>query len=328
MSENNFNFIDSCFQSKLESICFFGFFDLLLGIAFLFFNLFAFIKMTNFFHKIKFENMLILLSLVQLILFLISMIILIRILLYLFIFMQIVIITLLNYKFIKLSNGISIIKYPWINKVIIIVNIVFLLALIILYAFSLDHNYILCIYYSIELVASIILTFYCSKYLDLIKKRTEEKRQSKIRTTTLFLNLTINEEDELFYTHKKKQLIILYLSNITCTLLESCCQICITIIKSFNTKNLVIYIYCLISLFHNIIIFFIFYWMIRQQYNSTLNTNHLNIDDLDENGLIDDKFIQEEEMKIKKKKKNKKEEEDKKEDIPRTKSEFDDYAFD
>ena len=147
MPINGFNFIDECFKSHIENICYFGFFDLLLGVVFLIFNFYGFFKMTHFFQKIKFENMLLLLSLVQLILFLIAMVFLIRIFIYLFIFIQIFVLFLMNYKFINLSKQFLNIKYAWINKAILIINIVYLLALILLYSLSFDYHYIFCSYY-------------------------------------------------------------------------------------------------------------------------------------------------------------------------------------
>lgn len=344
MSLNDFNFIETCFHSNLPNTCYFGFFDLLLGSVFLFFNFYGFIKMTHFFQKIKFENMLILLSLVQLILFLISMIILIRILIYLFIFIQIVIISLMNYKFIKLSKGFLDIKFTWLNKVVIIINIFYLFALIILNAFSFDYNYIFCCYYFIELIASITLTFYCCKYLNLIKKRILERKKSKMKinigtesekksseyknadeiknNNMFFYNFISNDGDELFYIFKKRQLTILYLADILCTIFECGSQICLIIIESSEIKQLFIYIYNFICVCHNIIIFFIFYWIIRRQYNQTLNMADLYNDDLDEDGIIDDEFIQEV-IRIETHENLIKEEKKKKKDLSHSKSYFD-----
>ena len=76
-----------------------------------------------------------------------------------------------------------------------------------------------------------------------------------------------------------------------------------------------VYLYFLVSLFHNIIIFFSFYWLIREQFQ-TVNLNILYNDDAenDEEGLIDDKFIEEEVINIEKEKKLVEETKVKKED--------------
>ena len=320
MPINGFNFIDECFKSHIENICYFGFFDLLLGVVFLFFNFYGFFKMTHFFQKIKFENMLLLLSLVQLILFLIAMVFLIRIFIYLFIFIQIFVLFLMNYKFINLSKQFLNIKYAWINKAILIINIVYLLALILLYSLSLDYHYIFCSYYILELVASITLTVYCCKFLNIIKKKLYDKKRTKIKLNenpkkkkkaNIEKNSSVNKnnniliydfvsktENELFYIFKKKQLTILYLANIICTILESGCQVSLIFIESSEISQLLIYIYFFISLWHNIIIFLSFYWIIRGQYMRSINLLDIYKDDIDENGLIDDNFIEEEVINI------------------------------
>ena len=124
MAIDNYNFLETCLNSSLPNICYYGFFNLLLGVVFAIFNCYGFIKMTRFFHKIKFENMLLLLSLIQLILFLIAMVLVYSIFFYLFIFIQIGIILLINKKFVNLSKGFLDIKLPWLNSMIIIINII------------------------------------------------------------------------------------------------------------------------------------------------------------------------------------------------------------
>lgn len=336
MPINGFNFIDECFKSHIENICYFGFFDLLLGVVFLIFNFYGFFKMTHFFQKIKFENMLLLLSLVQLILFLIAMVFLIRIFIYLFIFIQIFVLFLMNYKFINLSKQFLNIKYAWINKAILIINIVYLLALILLYSLSFDYHYIFCSYYILELVASITLTVYCCKFLNIIKKKLYDKKRTKIKLNdnpesekkaNIEKNSSVNKnnniliydfvsktENELFYIFKKKQLTILYLTNIICTILECGCQVCLIIIESSGFNQLLIYSYFFISLWHNIIIFLSFYWIIRRQYNKSINLLDIYKDGVDEDGLIDDNFIEEEVMNIENQKKLKTEEKKRKND--------------
>ena len=52
--------------------------------------------------------------------------------------------------------------------------------------------------------------------------------------------------------------------------------------------------YFLVSLFHNIIIFFSFYFIIREQFKSiNLNVLYNDSEDPDGDGLIDDDFIEE-----------------------------------
>ena len=300
MAIDNYNFLETCLNSSLPNICYYGFFNLLLGVVFAIFNCYGFIKMTRFFHKIKFENMLLLLSLIQLILFLIAMVLVYSIFFYLFIFIQIGIILLINKKFVNLSKGFLDIKLPWLNSLIIIINIIYLVSLIVLYALSLD-NYISRYYYIIELISSIMLTIYGCKFLNLIKKKFINDKKLQTNNKTSSENSEIKNLDnfistsgnELFYIIKKKQLTILCLSNIIFTIIEFSIEISFIFIESSEINHILIYVYFSISLLHSIIIFFSFYWIIREQYNKSVNLSDIDSDN-DDNNLIDENYIEEE----------------------------------
>ena len=300
MAIDNYNFLETCLNSSLPNICYYGFFNLLLGVVFAIFNGYGFIKMTRFFHKIKFENMLLLLSLIQLILFLIAMVLVYSIFFYLFIFIQIGIILLINKKFVNLSKGFLDIKLPWLNSLIIIINIIYLVSLIVLYALSLD-NYISRYYYIIELISSIMLTIYGCKFLNLIKKKFINDKKLQTNTKTSSENTEIKNLDnfistsgnELFYIIKKKQLTILCLSNIIFTIIEFSIELSFIFIESSEINHILIYVYFSISLLHSIIIFFAFYWIIREQYNKSVNLSDIDSDN-DDNNLIDENYIEEE----------------------------------
>ena len=300
MAIDNYNFLDTCLNSSLPNICYYGFFNLLLGVVFAIFNCYGFIKMTRFFHKIKFENMLLLLSLIQLILFLIAMVLVYSIFFYLFIFIQIDIILLINKKFVNLSKGFLDIKLPWLNSLIIIINIIYLVSLIVLYALSLD-NYISRYYYIIELISSIMLTIYGCKFLNLIKKKFINDKKLQTNNKTSSENTEIKNLDnfistsgnELFYIIKKKQLTILCLSNIIFTIIEFSIEISFIFIESSEINHILIYVYFSISLLHSIIIFYSFYWIIREQYNKSVNLSDIDSDN-DDNNLIDENYIEEE----------------------------------
>jgi hypothetical protein len=300
MAIDNYNFLETCLNSSFPNICYYGFFNLLLGVVFAIFNCYGFIKMTRFFHKIKFENMLLLLSLIQLILFLIAMVLVYSIFFYLFIFIQIGIILLINKKFVNLSKGFLDIKLPWLNSMIIIINIIYLVSLIVLYALSLD-NYISRYYYIIELISSIMLTIYGCKFLNLIKKKFINDKKLQTNNKTSSENTEIKNLDnfistsgnELFYIIKKKQLTILCLSNIIFTIIEFSIEISLIFIESSEINHILIYVYFSISLLHSIIIFFSFYWIIREQYNKSVNLSDIDSDN-DDNNLIDENYIEEE----------------------------------
>ena len=300
MAIDNYNFLETCLNSSLPNICYYGFFNLFLGVVFAIFNCYGFIKMTRFFHKIKFENMLLLLSLIQLILFLIAMVLVYSIFFYLFIFIQIGMILLINKKFVNLSKGFLDIKLPWLNSMIIIINIIYLVSLIVLYALSLD-NYISRYYYIIELISSIMLTIYGCKFLNLIKKKFINDKKLQTNNKTSSENTEIKNLDnfistsgnELFYIIKKKQLTILCLSNIIFTIIEFSIEISLIFIESSEINHILIYVYFSISLLHSIIIFFSFYWIIREQYNKSANLSDIDSDN-DDNNLIDENYIEEE----------------------------------
>ena len=132
--------------------------------------------MTKFYGQICFENMIILLSTIQLFIVLIEMIIFDTILIYIFIFLQILLIFLINNKFIQISKGIMKLKYyDVINKIIFGINICYFVALIVLYFIKKDVQYTIYIYYFIELISAIALTLYCCKFLNIIKKNYTTK---------------------------------------------------------------------------------------------------------------------------------------------------------
>ena len=320
MSIKDFSLVKTCFKSNLSNICYFGYFDFFLGSVFLVLNCYGFIKMTKFYKNIKFENMLILLTLIQLIIFLISMFFVIGLLLYLFIFLQIIIICLINNKFTNMSKGFVKLKFVWLNKVIMIFNILYLLTLIVLYALKLDNDIIFCCYYILELIDAIILAVYCCKFLNIIKKKLYDKNRKSesnpssggerksnvVKNTTdniILFNFNSEEGDELFYIFKKRQLTLLYLANIICTILESGCIVGLMFIDSNDFILIIVFSYFFITVFDNIISFLCFFWIIRNQYNKSLNLNEIYSDTIDEEGLIDDRFIEEEVINIEKQKK-------------------------
>lgn len=323
MSHSDFNFVRTCFESGFPNICYFAYFNLLLGFACLCLNTFAFIRMTNFYRKINFENMIMLLSLIQITIFLIHMFLIIRIILYVFTFLQTVVICLINIKFTKTSKGMVEIKFEWINILILVINAIYLIGLIVIYYLEIlseKNRYPYYAYYLIELCASIILTIYCCKFLNIIKKKlyhskektegtggtleqeSETKTSSKhehIKNNIYLFRYDYQDNSELFYSFKKKQLTFLYLSNIICTVVECATEVglLICIESSLNIIQLITYIHFLVTLFHNIIIFFAFFWIVRNNFNINKqvvdNTNSIN-----EEGLIDDNFIEQEVKKI------------------------------
>ena len=232
-------FVENCFSSCFENICLFGFFDLFIGVLFLCLNAYAFIQMTKYYRKLNFENTILLISFAQLILFLIIMILDFQEVIYIFHFLQISVICLINRKFVKLSRGFIKLKYDWINYVIIALNIIYLISRFVVDILEKNElcdsslgKYFSFSYYFIELMASILLTVYCCKFLNIIKQKLyKARKESKIlqqndtlqnsinsgndfKKSLILFNFNNDDEngnEELFYEFKKKQLRLLFL---------------------------------------------------------------------------------------------------------------------
>ena len=314
-------FVENCFSSCFENICLFGFFDLFIGVLFLCLNAYAFIQMTKYYRKLNFENTILLISFAQLILFLIIMILYYQEVIYIFHFLQISVICLINRKFVKLSRGFIKLKYDWINYVIIAFNIIYLISRFVVDILEKNElcdsslgKYFSFSYYFIELMASILLTVYCCKFLNIIKQKLyKARKESKIlqqndtlqnsinsgndnKKSLILFNFNNDDEngnEELFYEFKKKQLRLLFLVDIIATVNECAIDLCIILIDSKFIYDLFYYISCLISLFHVFVIFLSFYWIIRRQYNSDKRNNEDN-EIFGESDLIDNNFIEKE----------------------------------
>ena len=260
----------------------------------------------DFYRKISLENLIMLLSLIEVIILLIHMFLIIRIIMYIFTFLQTVILCMINIKFTKISKGIVQIKFEMINIIILIINTIYLIGLFILYL--------------VELSASIVLTIYSCKFLNIIKNKlynNKEKTPSfsesidieaqtrtsskleHIKNSIYLFRYDYQDNSQLFYSFKKKQLTFLYLSNIICTIFECSLDVALVICigSSLDIIQLITYFNFLVTLFHNIIIFFAFFWIVRNNFN--LNMQILNnTETINEGGLIDDNFIENEVKKI------------------------------
>ena len=121
----------------------------------------------------------------------------------------------------------------------------------------------------------------------------DEKIDSKNNPNFLKLNMVGNG---LFYLIKKRQISLLYLGNIICSFLELILDI---VVEIKTTLSYISYIYFLICLVHNSIIFISFYWLIRAQYKRKV----LQVAENDMNEpiekLIDNEFIEGEATNIK-----------------------------
>ena len=292
--------IKKCFNSY-SSICIFLLYNFCFCIASLGINGFIFFQMTKYYRKLNFDNIIVLLNFLDLIIFLINMIYSeIRIFYYIFIFIRILIICIINLNFVKASEEFLKIKYYWINYLIIVFNFIFLIAGILLWELYIKEYYHhgfykdIIIYvnfssYFIELMALVILIFYCRKYLILIKQKIhnetesfnlqENERESvsnnpingNKKNITLFdFNMDNGtDSNELFFKSKKKQIMILLLTNIILTIISLIISIIIVIYHHRQYTIIIFgYISDLIEIIHSTAIFISFYYIIRKQFES------------------------------------------------------------
>ena len=318
--------VKECFIDYYN-ICLFLFYNFFLGVVSLVLNAYALFKMTKYYRKLNFDNIIVLLSFLDLIFFLIRMILIEGILYYIFIFIRIFIICLINLKFVKASKEFLKIKYYWINYLIIAFNFIFLIAGITLLELYINNDYDASYYdikiyvnfssYFIEFIALGVLIFYCRKYLILIKQKMHNETES--------YNLQQNEEEfdsinpmngnkknitlfdfnmdnrigsnELYFKAKKNQIMLLFLMNIILSIISLIISLIIRIIiascesdyeKYYFTLYVLDYIYHSIDIFHNIAIYLSFYWIIRKQYDSNNENNKV----YEEINLINGNIIQ------------------------------------
>ena len=289
-------FLSKCFLINCDKSCYLGYVFFFIGIIIMILNLFAFLKMTRYYGKMNFENTILFLSFIQSVVLLIQMISSFNILICVFFFIQILIMCLLNNKFRKISRGFITFKYEKVTKAIIAINIIYVIIYIIIciLGYSLDLIYLSLFYYLLEIVTSFFLAYHCCVFLSLIKqdKSNENKNTtSDVRQNTQnFLGINLIG-DGLFYLIKKKQLSLLYLGNIICSFIEFIIDICKNLKPDyFYYFYFTFFFICFI---HNSNIFISFYFIIREQYSSKKEKYSYNNDIHNEN-IIDDKFIEEE----------------------------------
>ena len=287
-------FYDKCFISDFEKICYFGYFFLLFGIFVFIFNISAFIKMTKYYGKMNFENTILLLSSIQSISILMKMFFSSNYFICIFLFIQILSIFLLNNKFRKISKGYVIIKYEYANKIIIVLNAIYIVIYNTLYILKSSINlfYLNIFYYLLEVCSSFLLAYHCCIFLGFINNNQLDKnREEKIKSDENFLGINMIG-DGLFYLIKKKQLSLLYLANIICSFLEFIFDIFLNFLDSDKSYfYLINYIYDFLFFIHNSIIFISFYWIIRRQYSSKPE-KYLKKNENKTEKLIDDQFIE------------------------------------
>lgn len=266
---------------NFQKVCAYSYATLGFGVIILILNIYAFIKMTIFYHKMKFENTLLLFSSIQSIVLIAQLMIDFSIPLLLgFIIIQIGLIFLINKKFYNISLGNIELKSIQLNYIILILDVLYIPGYCILYYFfyqkgKYNQFYINVFYYILEISASIFLSYHICKYSSWINKDKS------------------NVGNALFYSIKKKQLSFLSYTNIIFSSLEFIIDIVVFLKYNFNFLNLNTIIYISIILFvfflHNIVIFIPFYWIVRDQYSPKIKRLDANEKDIVK--IIDNEFI-------------------------------------
>ena len=178
---NDWNFIDKCANiSPSNKSCITGIVLLVITVFPLFFNVYAFAKMTMFYKKLNFENGIILLSVVEIFILQFTLTLSFDFLLQSFFFLQIITISLLIKKFSNLFKDMkSIFKK---NIFFILLNVINLCILILYIVFMIKAHekiYIINLVYKIFYLISVcILSFICIFMNKLISEHKKEYIES------------------------------------------------------------------------------------------------------------------------------------------------------
>jgi len=274
------NLYEKCIKN-FQTICAYSYATLGFGIIILILNIFAFVKMTMFYHKMNFENTLLFFSIAQSIILIIQMMISFP-LLWLFISIHILLMFYINKKFYGISHGQIKINTNQLNNIIIILDFLYIPFYLLLYFFfhqKEKYNQFYCnvFYYILEICTSIFLTYHCCKFIKWINK-----------------NKSTDIGNVLFYSIKKKQFSILPI-NIIFSFLEFIIDIFIYLNYNFKFLQLnnIIYISIVVFVFflHNTVVFITFYWVVGEQYSQKKKKIKKNDNQKDIIKIIDNEFI-------------------------------------
>ena len=321
----NDNLITICFNNNniLNNLnCLLGAFEIILSLIFIIFIIYGLIKLLNYYEKINFETVLLLVSIIQIILLDIIIIIPHDLLFDFFFFLQICHISLIR-KFIKLiKQDSSQYKENLIFTIIILVNVfIFSLYLLSLLDIFLNNIYLyiqssIRIYY---FLTAIFLTFLCRELIKKIKiyEKTNESYEIKLKSKdSLYSNtnnsnkvvLSFQNNEWMYFLMRERQIVPLYVLNLICSFI----QMSFILSKQFilndifkkneyrvisltNKGYIIYYIYIFICFLNALVNYFSFYWIVRHQYNSNNDISKLNRNK--KRKIIDNNFIQRETIK-------------------------------
>ena len=250
------NFIDKCRNNSLsDESCIMGIIIFTISFLPLFFNIYAFIKMTMFYKKLNFENTIILISAIEILILEFALTTSLDVLLQLFFFIQIIIISLLIKKFSQLIKEMnSIFKKNVFFILINAINCIIFAAYIVCMIKKEKNIYIINFVYKIfYFISTCILSYSCIIINGYISKHKKEYIDNYDSFFDLYLlnlenslsdlgNLTNDEnktdsdqsknsgndtenrmkkiKGEIFYKIKGKQNKCLYINNLLCSIIE------------------------------------------------------------------------------------------------------------
>ena len=320
------NLIEECIQdSFLDKNCIIGSSTLFFSLLIFFLNIIALFKLAHYYRKINFETNLILFSIFQVIIIQLAIITSYEILISCFILIQIFIISLIIRKFVILSKKPNQLYRK--NGLFIFLNtinmILFLLYTMFLIKNNKENSFSIIILYSLfYFLSTVILTFYSNSLVQLIKKlkkkseiesssnsiiqiskenNKEEENNNSISFNVLSFNDIFNN-NEMFYSMRRKQIKALYKINMICALSEFLLMFSILLIPYDNFRKdhykiipnsllgyILFYLYLFICLFNVSANFFCFFWRIRIQYKEEINNNKNN-----QKKIIDNRYLRRE----------------------------------
>ena len=322
------NFIDRCSNNSLsDKSCIMGIIIFIISFFPLFFNIYAFVKMTIFYKKLNFENSIILIAAIEIFILEFALTTSFDIFLQLFFFLQIFSISWLIKKFSNLIKDVmSIFKKSILFILINIINLILIIVYIIYMVKAEENIYIINLVFKIfYFITACLLGYICIFMNRLITKHKLENLENYNNLFEPYLlnvdNSDLgslssdgnnenqkenNQKEEVFYNIKKKQNRCLFIINLLCSSLE----LIFTIIRFFVMNEdflkdiyrivpltfhseILFYFFILICFINISVIFFSFYYFIRRQYSRNPKVFKRRLS----KKLFDDEFVEEQKKK-------------------------------
>ena len=300
------NLIKSCLDNNFKNLnCILGTTEIIISLILILISILGLIKLLNYYDKMNFETALLIFSIIQILLLDIIIIIPHDLLFECFFFVQICHISLTIRKFIILTKQEkSKVKENLLFVILNILNIIIFTFYILSLLNILLNNIYLYIQSTIRIyyfITAIILSFYCRKVIDKLKKieKRNESYELKLKhkdseiSNNSNLVISFHNNEWMFILIRERQIIPLYILNLICSFI----QMTFVLSKHFlledffqkdeykliclKNKGYIIYYFYLIFCFLNVFVnYFCFYWIVREQFeenNEIKNKTNKNI---------------------------------------------------